>query len=62
MSARLLRGDRTYARSRTRPATRGGRLELRAVRRIAAGRYTLRVVVIDGKGRRTVIRRPVTIR
>jgi secreted trypsin-like serine protease len=60
--ARLTRGGQTYARSTARRAKRRGSLPLRNIRRIKAGRYTLRLVVIDRKGHRSVLKRAVTVR
>jgi hypothetical protein len=59
VSARLMRGGRVYARA-SRTGGRG-RLELRPVRRLTRGRYTLRVLVIDPGGTRHRSTRTVVV-
>ena len=57
-SVRLTRGGKTYARGVKRGK---GRLKLRSVRRVVRGRYVLRVVTVDRRGRKTVTRRSVRV-
>ena len=62
VSARVTRGGRTYAWSKTTKAKRRGALKLRQVRRMKPGRYTLRLVTTDRQGKRSVLKRPLVVR
>ena len=57
--ATLSRGHRVYARGRSHG--RRGSLRLRPLRAVTPGRYRLRVVVRDARGRRAVLTRRVRI-
>ncbi len=59
--AKVTRGGKTYAWSKRAKARRRGALKLRQVRRMGPGRYTLRLVVVDRRGGRSVLKRPFVV-
>jgi hypothetical protein len=58
---RVSRHGRTYAQRRLTTAGPRGRIRLRSLRQVRAGRYTLSLTVVDRAGRRVTQRRSITL-